>query len=203
VTRDPLISKELAAMEASKVDLWTVHLTESCPACLSEDEALRANRFRFEEDRVRWTRARSSLRLILSGYVGEVAGKLCFEYGKHGKPSLLGRPEIQFNLSHSGDWAMIAVTRSTPVGVDVERTRSNVDMAALLRRLGESGLPESIPDLYQRWTRREAKSKAAGGPLFDTPPSDIYAVDVEAPAGYSGSVATAGTPPQVCYQRLY
>src|SRR5580692_10092890 len=125
-------------MDKSPVDLWTVSLTTPSPDHLSEDEIARANRFKFEADRIRWTRARSALRLILSRYVGDDPARLAFIYGKHGKPALLPFSDVEFNLSHAGDWAMIAVSRSVAVGVDIERIRANVDMAPLLTRLGET-----------------------------------------------------------------
>jgi 4'-phosphopantetheinyl transferase len=189
-------------METHPVELWTFPLTREVPMHLSEDERARASCFRFDEDRVRWIRARSSLRMILSRYAGEDPGNLYFGYGKHGKPELLPFTEIQFNLSHAGEWAIVAVTQSVPVGVDIERIRNEVDMAALLQRLGETGLPSSITDLYGRWTRREARTKAAGGALFDKPRDDIRAIDITAPAGYAASVALAGYEPVVTYRTL-
>jgi 4'-phosphopantetheinyl transferase len=190
-------------MNRADVDLWTISLAHPSPEHLSEDEIARANRFRFEEDRIRWIRARSSLRLILSRYAGDDPSRLCFIYGEHGKPALLPFSNVEFNLSHAGDWAMIAVTRAIPVGVDIERIRPNVAMVPILRRLGETNAENDLPDetqqLYQVWTRREAKSKAAGGTLFDKPTGNIGAVDLTAPAGYTASVALVGYEPDVRY----
>jgi 4'-phosphopantetheinyl transferase len=188
-----------AAADHWPVDLWTISLVTASPSHLSEDEIARANRFKFEEDRVRWTRARSSLRLILSMYKGEDPARLTFVYGAHGKPALLPPTDIEFNLSHAGDWGMIAVTRAIPVGIDIERIRPGIDIAALLRRLGETELPETTQELYQRWTTREAKSKAIGGALFDTPSANIFAADITAAAGYAASVALVGYQPEVRY----
>lgn len=188
-------------METHPVDLWTIPLTRDYPNHLSEDEVARANRFKFEEDRVRWVRARSSLRLILSRYAGDDPGNLVFAYGKYGKPSL-PFSEVQFNLSHAGEWARVAVTRSVPVGVDIERIRPNVDMAALLRRLDETGLPATTPELFQVWARREARTKAAGGALFDKPADNILAIDITAPGGYAASVALVGYEPVAEYRTL-
>jgi len=187
-------------MEGTPVDLWTVSLIRPSPSCLSEDEVARASRFKFERDRIRWTRARSSLRLILSRYAGDDPEKLCFAYGERGKPALPPVTGIQFNLSHSGDWAMIAVTRSIPVGVDLEHIRPNVDIAELLRRLGETDLPHTVPELYHAWTRREAKTKTVGGAIFDKPPEGIRTVDIAAPEGYAASVALAGFMPEIRYR---
>ncbi len=186
-------------MNRAPVDIWTVSLTNPSPSHLSEDEVARANRFKFDEDRIRWTRARSALRVILSRYAGDDPVRLGFIYGEHGKPALLPFSDVEFNLSHAGDWAMIAVTRSVAVGVDIERIRPDVDMAPLLIRLGESNLPQGVQDLYQVWTRREARSKAAGGALFDKPSDNISAVDLNAPPGYAASVALVGHEPDVRY----
>jgi 4'-phosphopantetheinyl transferase len=192
-------------MNAWPVDLWTVSLLDPRPALLSEEEAERAGRFRFEADRVRWTRSRSSLRAILSRYAGDAPEALRFVYGTHGKPALSPAPaiefnDIEFNLSHAGDWALIAVARSVPVGVDIERIRPNVDIAALLRRLGETGLPAAVPDLFQAWTRREARTKAAGGALFDPPLEAVRAIGIHAPEGYAAALALVGHEPAVTYR---
>jgi 4'-phosphopantetheinyl transferase len=181
------------------VDLWTLSLLEPRAAILSEDEVERANRFRLEEDRVRWTRSRSALRAILSRYAGASPESLRFIYGQHGKPALSPSADLEFNLSHAGDWTMIAVSRSVPVGVDIERQRPEVDMAALLRRLGEIDLPDTDLDLYKAWARREAKSKTVGGALFDPPPPNICAIDLIAPEGYAAALALAGWKPIVTY----
>jgi 4'-phosphopantetheinyl transferase len=189
-------------MEIHPVELWTIPLTREGPTHLSEDEVVRANRFRFEKDRIRWIRARSSLRLILSRYAGDDPRNLCFAYGKNGKPALLPFTQIEFNLSHSGDWAVIAISRSVPVGVDIERIRADVEMAPLLRRLGEVDLPPSQLELYQAWTRREARTKASGGALFEKPEENIRAIDINAPAGYAAAVALEGYAPMAEYRSL-
>jgi 4'-phosphopantetheinyl transferase len=182
------------------VDLWTVSLAHPRPVHLSEDEVARANRFRFETDRVRWSRARSALRLVLSRYAGEDPDSLFFAYGKQGKPSLAPVTGIEFNLSHSGDWAMIAVTREIPVGVDIERMRPEVEIGKLLQRLEETDLPETMPELYHTWTRREAKTKAVGGALFDKPSGDVRVIDAVAPDGYAASVALVEHTPAIRYR---
>ncbi len=100
-------------------------------------------------------------------------------------------------LSHAGDWAIVAVATGNPVGVDIERDREGVELADLLRRLGETSLPESRDELLRAWTRREAKSKAVGGALFDRHDQDFRVCDLEAPAGYAASVALIGCDPAV------
>jgi phosphopantetheinyl transferase len=91
------------------------------------------------------------------------------------------------------------VTRDVPVGVDIQEIRPHADMAALLRRLGETDLPSGTTELYARWVRREALSKASGGALFDPPLPDIHAANLDAPEGYAAAVALCGFDPQPVY----
>lgn len=179
------------------MDIWLAPLKEESETVLSGDEKVRAARFHFEQDRVRWTRAHSVLRLILSRCSGIPPLDLRFTTGPHGKPALASGGGIEFNLSHAGDWALIGVTRNVPIGVDIERIRENVNMAALLRRLGETDIPENQEALYRAWTRREATSKAAGGMLFDKWDHDFGVCAIDAPDGYCASVALIGYEPRV------
>jgi 4'-phosphopantetheinyl transferase len=180
-----------------EVDVWLISLLVERETVLAPDEEIRASRFHFGGDRTRWTRAHSALRGILSTCTNTPALDLAFVTGPHGKPSLSVSSGIEFNLSHAGDWALVAVTTGYPVGVDIERAREGVDLAALLRRLGETDLPENQDELLRAWTRREAKSKAAGGALFDRHELDFRVCDLDAPAGYAASVALIGRDPVV------
>ncbi len=83
------------------------------------------------------------------------------------------------------------------MGVDIERAREGVDLAALLRRLGETDLPETQDELLRAWTRREARSKAVGGALFDRHNHDFRVCDLDAPEGYAASVALIGIDPTI------
>ena len=181
-------------MHQAPVDLWTIPLTDPRPLILNSEEAARAARFRFEEDRIRWSRSRAALRSILATYIAGIPEALEFTYSANGKPSLAGTG-IEFNLSHAGDFAMVAVTMAAPVGVDIERIREKIEIADLLRRLGETDLPDGLPELYARWTLREARTKAAGGQLFVPTSANICSIHVPAPEGYSASIALVGFRP--------
>ena len=179
------------------MEVWLVSLENEREIVLSEDEEIRAARFHFERDRVHWIRAHSALRLILAKLRGVGPLDLHFSIGSHGKPTLLDGGGLEFNLSHAGSWAAIAVAHNVPVGVDIERIRENVDMAALLRRLGEISVAETSEELYRAWTRREATSKAAGGALFDRWDHDFGVRELNVPDGYCGTVALIGHEPYV------
>lgn len=169
---------------------------------LSEDEKLRAARFRFPADRDRWTIARASLRVILSRCSGIPAAGIRFTLGRHGKPALDGHTGLEFNLAHSGDWAIVAVTRGIPVGIDLERIRPNVNMAALLQRLGDRNPPEGQREQFQAWARREAMTKALGGALMEPAVGDLRVCDLEAPAGYAAALALVGHDPVIRFPDL-
>lgn len=44
-------------------------------------------------------------------------------YGENGKPFLLDYKEVHYNLSHSGDWILCAVS-DQPVGIDIQQKSS-------------------------------------------------------------------------------
>ncbi len=113
---------------AGETHLWHVrldvapaelaHLTEH----LSADERLRASRLHVARDRKRYVAGRGRLREALATYVDATPAEVGFAYGVHGKPRLAGlrASRLRFSLSHTGDHALIAVTRDREVGVDLE-----------------------------------------------------------------------------------
>lgn len=175
----------------------TATALKSAEQFLSPDEKLRAGRFRFESDRAHWIRARSALRSVLARYTGIPAAEIRFTLGPHGKPGLADGNGVEFNLSHAGSWAMVAVTLGVPAGIDIEHIRDNVDMAGLLRRMGETDLPDSLAGLYSVWNRREAMTKAVGGALLAPLHGDFHVCDLESPPGYSAALALLGHRPRV------
>jgi 4'-phosphopantetheinyl transferase len=141
---------------------------------LSEDEHLRAARFYFERDRTHFIVARGLLRTILGRYTSLEPHQLQFSYSSRGKPALASIGAIrmlQFNLSHSKDLALYAVTRDRQIGIDLEHLRpiSNVEQLtqrffsaredAVIRSLTPS---EQQLAFFQSWTCKEAYLKATG-----------------------------------------
>ena len=177
-------------------DVWTIALGEPREVLLTDEERARAARFHFEKDRVHWSRARSALRAVLARYVKAAPLDISFAWGAHGKPSVEG---VEFNLSHAGGWAMIAVSEGAAVGIDLEAIRGNVEIAQLLERIGETQLSGSTQELFQVWARREARTKAIGGTLMEIPAGDLRVVDLAAPQGFAAALAMVGCDPVVRY----
>ena len=166
-------------LAADAVHVWRVDLrvamecVQRLETTLSSAERGRAVRFRFPEHRERFTVSHGALRDILSRYLDIPASELVFEANAHGKPAL-ALPEhawLQFNLTHSGDLALVAVTRDRPVGIDVEHKSPPDDPARLVAQFFSanenaafSALPESQREaaFFAGWTRKEAYIKALG-----------------------------------------
>ncbi len=155
-----------------RVDLGATHMVHALRPLLSDAERVRADRFHRAEHSHRFTIAHGVLRSILAGYVGVQASELSFRMGVHGKPSLDAHGEtVDFNLSHSGNVALVAVTRGRAIGVDVEEWDDRVqylDVAERffspaervhLRALDRGSVAHGF---FSAWSRKEAYLKATG-----------------------------------------
>ncbi|WP_341367379.1 4'-phosphopantetheinyl transferase superfamily protein [Yoonia sp. BS5-3] len=148
------------------IDLWSFPLDKPDAGSLSADEQARANRFVFARDRDRYVAGRARLRAILSQYLDQPAADIRFGYGSHGRPGVDG---IAFNLSHTGDQALLAVAQDVVLGVDIEAI-APIEMAVAkahfapeeLRALLALPEPGQVPAFYRCWTRKEAYLKAMG-----------------------------------------
>jgi 4'-phosphopantetheinyl transferase len=140
---------------------------------LSPDERARADRFHFEMDRRRGVIGRGYLRLLLGRILDVPANELQFKYDEFGKPSLMPgqRLPLQFNVSHSGDLILIAITMDRAVGVDVERIRTDLDPNGIAEQFFSTEERRVLAllvgaDRYKAffacWTRKEAYLKATG-----------------------------------------
>lgn len=174
LAREPL---EIHAEEASvwsaslHLDENAIHLLENV---LSLDERERAGRFSFGLHRRRFVAARGILRTVLSRYVAIDPAEIILSYGDHGKPFLAlpcGPAEIQFNVSHADDLALIAVTKGRGIGVDIETIGNRAYNPEVVRRFfsrREQDALRSIPEAERGkmfvvfWTRKEACIKASG-----------------------------------------
>jgi len=166
-------------LAAEEVHVWQADLAVSArmldalQAALSADELARAARFHFPRDRARFIAAHAIVRNILGGYLNASPAMLEFSSNEYGKPALAGnwRDALSFNLSHSGELVVIALTRGREVGVDVEEyvpNRADASVAEHFFSPSEvarlHALPESIRPraFFNCWTRKEAYIKARG-----------------------------------------
>lgn len=214
-------------MSPGEVHVFTIDLTrfrkeeDSLARLLSEAERHRANRFLDSTVSWRFRLAHGLLRQILGGTLGLDPARIEFAAGEQGKPVLTGEAAKQglcFNLSHSGDMALIALSHQRPIGIDVERMRAVTNALALARRfftteehtvlsrLPATGLSRAF---LTCWTRKEAVMKAHGKGMallgeIDTTTAPVtvagrtYSVlDLADIGEYVGAVAIEGNAPRI------
>ena len=120
-----------------EVHVWSIALdgdVQEADSLLSRDERARAARLCSPGLRNRFALARAAMRRVLGLYLGADPASLTIEQGEYGKPFLRDDRLLHFNISHSEALAVLAVTRMSEVGIDVERLRFVEDLRALLQR---------------------------------------------------------------------
>ncbi|OOG60808.1 4-phosphopantetheinyl transferase [Rhodanobacter sp. B05] len=116
---------------------------------------------------------RQPLRLTLAAYLGIDADAVTLVEGEHGRPRLdpAHGSSLDFNWSHSGEHALIAVARGISPGIDIERRRPRPRALPIARRFfgndeadALAALPEEARDaaFLEIWTAKEAILKAHG-----------------------------------------
>jgi len=163
-----------------EIHIWTLPTEASSEVVarfervLVSEEADRAARFRIGYLRESFVIARGALRSLLGLYLNVHPANIRFVYGLRGKPALAFAPGIEFNVTHSGSLAVIAVTKGCPIGVDVELIRPLTDMQDIANRFfcpEEATEVMSLPlaererAFFRCWTRKEAYVKAIGDGL--------------------------------------
>ncbi|MEV4490111.1 4'-phosphopantetheinyl transferase superfamily protein [Micromonospora coxensis] len=168
----------------------------------------------------RFVVARGVARAVLGAYLHRPAASLRWSTGRWGKPALADAAALCFNLSHTADVAVLAVSGGRPVGVDIERRRPGLSAVAFAARYFPPAEGDHVRtgghDAFLRlWTRKEAWVKAAGdrvgrglalpvagaGPVLPVRdptgriPGSWLLHDLPAPPGHAACVALAGTRP--------
>lgn len=174
---------EATSLPDDEIHVWVLELDRSsCNSqLLSHEEQERADRFVRENDRERFKVAHASLRQILGRYLNEAPLSLAFDANPAGKP-FLAEPRcanrITFNLAHSEQYGLLAVTRHREVGIDIEVERNLDDLNDMARQIMSSpefqAFRSTAPELaseifFGLWTRKEAVLKAIGSGLSIDP----------------------------------
>ena len=186
------------AQTSGEVHLWSARLDppkdflRSCETLLAVDERNRAARFREGPLRNRYIAGRGTLRILLGRYFQADPAEISLVYQARGKPELgplWNDRGVEFNLSHSGDLALIAFTNGRSIGVDVEAVRPMPNAAGIMERFfatdeiaqWRQAPPEQQERIFfQGWTRKEAWLKAVGSGLSF--PLDQFCVTMDGPA---------------------
>ena len=139
---------------------------------LQPDEISRARRFHRPEDQNRFIYGRHLLRTLAGRYTRQHPSEICFTVGTNQKPEIEGTTPWHINVSHAGQWVLIAIG-TTSVGVDVEENKPDFTYQDVLTHsftLSERqyiAANDSRSLFYRSWTRKEALVKATGKGLDD------------------------------------
>lgn len=212
---------------AEGIEVWRLDLnlasslTDADWAALNEDEKLRATKFFRHEDRVRRVAVRGALRRLLGDRLEMQPEKLIFETNHYGKPRLRGDVGIEFNVSHSGSFALIALSSKGAVGVDIEQYNPNLDVAGLVDQVlspNERVTAIGAHEFFDLWVLKESALKALGLGISENlqglsigaasnggeytihlPNAErgaIHACKLDAPEGYRAALAWLAAPTQ-------
>lgn len=186
-----------------KIALGSETLFDACRAVISPEERKRAARFIFAKDAERSITAHGALRFLLARYIPCDPEEITFAAGTHGKPRLLSpETDLSFNLSHSGEMILIAISRGCEVGVDVEHMDEQIQFEQIATHCFEprdawelriAPPQERVTRFFDAWTRLEARLKADGAGIGGQWPNDRWRARNLTPAtGYAGAVASEG-----------
>jgi 4'-phosphopantetheinyl transferase len=193
-----------------EVQVWSVSMTDAhagvaeLRAVLSAEERGRADRYRQPADRQRSVVSRGVLRLLLAERLRCGPESVELESTEHGKPVLRHDGGPWFNVSHSGEWILVAISDAGEVGVDVEQIRAVPNLEAIASHYFAREEWQAIRSLppadrtrafFACWTRKEAYLKAVGMGLARSLDGFCVSVGPDAPALLSidGSAAAAGS----------
>lgn len=167
-------------LEAGTIHIWLSYLNlhetrlKHLYPLLSADEKERSERLKLYKHRKRFIASHGFMRSVLSLYLDTPAEQLEFSFKEHGKPELIlnqHQPDIRFNLSHSNNLAILAVSQSNEVGIDIEFMEKKAEWKKIINRFftdTEQKAIFSLPEEQQRtaffkvWTRKEAFMKVTG-----------------------------------------
>ena len=153
---------------------------------LDRGELERWRDFALPDPKRRFALCRAALRSILCDHLGCENSELSFGDAEKGKPfAMVGgnRVEVGFNVSHSGDYGLIAVGDYDNLGVDIEIRRRRRDLDILVptvmslaeqmhfASVTEDGMKHDL--FFEFWTVKEAVLKAIGVGMSKFEPSEI------------------------------
>ena len=169
---------------------------------LSNKEKERSERFKFYKHRKAFIASHGFMQVVLSYYIDSAAGEIEFTQTELGKPSLIDKQNtnnIQFNLSHSGNMAILAVCKQHALGVDIEYAERKIEWQGISKRFFTSNEQLELFKLddasqrdafFQIWTRKEAHMKVTGQGL-SLAPSHFEVTVPPLPAEFIGNLKKA------------
>ncbi len=141
---------------------------------LSEEEQIRADKLKAELKKNQFIIARGLLRKLLSNSLGKPVDEIKISYGQHKKPYIeeqYNDYSVDFNISHSGEFILLAITLNSQIGVDIEKINHELEYLSLSNRFFSESekkellsfkQDEQLDAFYRAWVRKESFIKATG-----------------------------------------
>lgn len=158
-------------------DQWINNATlqEGCDNYLSAEEIAKSEKFHFDKHRKQYLATRILVRCVLSLYKRSVSPDgWSFLKNEFGRPYIANAgysEKLFFNISHTENIVVLAVSKTEKIGVDIEwvaRKRKFIDLAKRFFSEVEAGELALLPQtqqtdrFYEIWTLKEAYIKAQG-----------------------------------------
>ncbi|MCF6281884.1 MAG: 4'-phosphopantetheinyl transferase superfamily protein [Candidatus Polarisedimenticolaceae bacterium] len=188
-------------LESGVIDIWLCQAepvkgsADYFHSILSDEERSRAERFKFALHRERFIISHGFQRSVLARYLNITPSHIQYQKGDKGKPSLLesdyDSQALTFNLSHTEDLTLLAITCGREVGIDIEHMKRKTDWLSIGQRFFTKPEQQALFSLdeedqkaafFQLWTRKEAYMKVLGCGLSLAPTSFTLTVSPQPPA---------------------
>ena len=132
---------------------------------VSPDKQERIRKFHFSQDARNCLLGDCLARIEICRATGFSNKQLEFSINSYGKPFLVNRPNIHFNISHAGNYVVCAVS-DEPVGVDIEIMKP-IEMKIAERFFASDEVKyiksdDTVYRFYEVWTKKESKIKWEG-----------------------------------------
>lgn len=168
----PLLHDGPSDVQVWRVDIdFAATLDDEVFTVLSGDERAHARVFRRSEDALRFATVRAALREQLASALAMAPHTLRLVRDAMGRPSLAETTFLDFNVSHSGAYGLVALSMRRRVGVDIEQRSAHLDWRSLasltlagseVEWLDEVPADERIEHFYDAWVAKEALLKTTG-----------------------------------------
>jgi len=174
-------TKQKLDLAANEIHIWVTkpeellgndELLASYSTLLTSTETAKQQRYKFAKDRHDALITRAFVRDLLSYYADVAPQDWQFEKGNKDKPEVINCPlPLRFNISHTKNLIICAVTLEDDIGCDVENTGRNNNVLAIAERYFSSTEIDELfvlPEAQQRnrffdyWTLKESYIKAWG-----------------------------------------
>jgi 4'-phosphopantetheinyl transferase len=155
------------------IDIWRINISKNLSklnyfiSLLNSSEITRGDKYYQTKDKNRFIISRGALRHVLSLYLNQPAVSITFNTDINKKPFVENQSDVQFNISHSGDWILIAIANTT-IGADVEFINYNFQYIDVLEdnfsmdEIKQIKENNAIETFFKFWTRKESITKTTG-----------------------------------------